>query len=219
MDTPPHSRGTMCPRFSLNSSSPQKQRAQETPDARCTRSLACDVSEAHEHGHHRFTGTTRRFLHNGFNGFLRALPGVPGLLATVVGRSLCRSDTSVGVSGPHDFAVRFTCSSSAARSASTAFRPTFVTIARAPLLSGRNGRRYRPSRDFGKSEYFCETDLTGFLQKLPDGQISRGFFHLSPQAGRERRATPPPRRSPAAPSPPAPSRQASALLSPHSSPA
>ena len=25
--------------------------------------------------HHRFTGTTRRFLRNGFNGFLRALPG------------------------------------------------------------------------------------------------------------------------------------------------
>ena len=75
------------------------------PGARCTRSLACEVNKAHERSHHRFTGLSRRFLHNGFNGFLRALPGVPGLLATVVGRSLRQSDTSVGVSGPHDFAV------------------------------------------------------------------------------------------------------------------
>jgi hypothetical protein len=36
---------------------------------------------------------------------LRALPGVPGLLATVVSVST-DLDTSVGMSGPHDFAVR-----------------------------------------------------------------------------------------------------------------
>ena len=38
----------------------------------------------------------------------RALPGEPGFLATVIPEKLASQelDTSVGVSGPHDFAVR-----------------------------------------------------------------------------------------------------------------
>jgi hypothetical protein len=45
---------------------------------------------------------------NGFNGFLRALLGEPGFLATVAPKKLASQelDTSVGMSGPHDFAVR-----------------------------------------------------------------------------------------------------------------
>jgi hypothetical protein len=45
---------------------------------------------------------------NGFNSFLRALPGEPGFLATVIPKKLASQelDTSVGMSGPHDFAVR-----------------------------------------------------------------------------------------------------------------
>jgi hypothetical protein len=40
-------------------------------------------------------------------GLLRALPGEPGLFVTVAERNCFRRlDTSVGVSGPHDFAVR-----------------------------------------------------------------------------------------------------------------
>src|SRR5271154_7324080 len=76
------------------------------PGARCTHSLACNNKQAYERSHHRFTGITRPFLHNGFNGFLRALPGVPGLLATVIRELLRELDTSVGVPGPHGFAVR-----------------------------------------------------------------------------------------------------------------
>jgi hypothetical protein len=38
---------------------------------------------------------------------IRDLPGVPGFLATVALRVIAtKLDTSVGVSGPHDFAVR-----------------------------------------------------------------------------------------------------------------
>src|ERR1700676_5306623 len=37
------------------SPSPSKKRAEETPGARCTRSLACKVKQAHECIHHRFT--------------------------------------------------------------------------------------------------------------------------------------------------------------------
>src|SRR6266487_4631728 len=33
------------------------------------------VSKAHEHSHHGHTGFTRHSPRNGFNGFLRALPG------------------------------------------------------------------------------------------------------------------------------------------------
>jgi hypothetical protein len=45
------------------------------PGARCTRSLACESEKAHEISHYRFTGNTQHSLRNGFNGFLRALPG------------------------------------------------------------------------------------------------------------------------------------------------
>jgi hypothetical protein len=45
----------------------------------------------------------------GFNGFLRALPGEPGFFATIPGamrKHRRQVDISVGISGPHDFAVR-----------------------------------------------------------------------------------------------------------------
>jgi hypothetical protein len=44
-----------------------------------------------------------------------------------------RVDISVGTSDPHDFAVRLLVHSSRATTASTASRPTFVTMANAPL--------------------------------------------------------------------------------------
>jgi hypothetical protein len=63
--------------------------------------------KAHKHSHHGHTGITRHSPRNGFNGFLRALLGdrafLPPSPAKVASRRL---DTSVGASGPHDFAVR-----------------------------------------------------------------------------------------------------------------
>ena len=50
----------------------------------------------------------------------------------------CKLDTSVGASGPHDFAVRLKHRSSSEAKASTASRPTFVTMANVPL-SGETG--------------------------------------------------------------------------------
>jgi hypothetical protein len=44
------------------------------PDARRTRSLACIVKSTRV-SHHRHAETFRHSLRNGFNGFLRALPG------------------------------------------------------------------------------------------------------------------------------------------------
>jgi hypothetical protein len=57
----------------------EKQRAQETPGASCTRSLVCSV-ESTRVVTTGSAGSTRRFLRNGFNGFLRALPGDRALL-------------------------------------------------------------------------------------------------------------------------------------------
>src|ERR1700722_4140133 len=72
-------------------------------------------------------------------GLYRALPGAPGLLATVACAPSRRLDTSVGVSGPHDFARP---PESAARLeallASTASCPALVTLANAP--HGGTGR-------------------------------------------------------------------------------
>jgi hypothetical protein len=50
------------------------QRAQGMPGARCARSLACKIKSTRV-SHHGHTGFTRHSPRNGFNGFLRALPG------------------------------------------------------------------------------------------------------------------------------------------------
>ena len=76
------------------------------PGARCARSLVCKV-ESTRVSHHGHTGFTRHSPRNGFNGLYRALPGdrafLPPSSADIAFRRL---DTSVGASGPHDFAVR-----------------------------------------------------------------------------------------------------------------
>src|SRR5260221_7542288 len=57
-------------------------------------------------------------------GLYRALPGEPGFLATVAPEKLASQelDTSVGASGPHDFAVHMQTLSSLAPPVSTASR-------------------------------------------------------------------------------------------------
>jgi hypothetical protein len=68
-----------------------KQRAQGKPGARRTRSLACEMNKAHEYRHHRFAEITRPSLRNGFNGFLRALPGDRALLPPSPGGAFHRT--------------------------------------------------------------------------------------------------------------------------------
>ena len=77
------------------------------PGARCARSLACEMNK------HTSIVTTvtpeiaRHSPRNGFNGFFRALPGDRACLPPSPSRiASLKLDTSVGVSGPHDFAVR-----------------------------------------------------------------------------------------------------------------
>jgi hypothetical protein len=72
--TPPRSR-RMRASFGCRFAHPKHQRAQGMPGARCARSLACKNKKAYEHSHHGHTGLTRHSPRNGFNGFLRTLPG------------------------------------------------------------------------------------------------------------------------------------------------
>jgi hypothetical protein len=84
-------------------------------------------------------------------GLLRALPGAPGFLATVIPEIALREfDTSVGVPGPHGFAVRNKAPSSMALLASTASCPASVTAQRKRRLepgastSGTRGSQGNP---------------------------------------------------------------------------
>jgi hypothetical protein len=103
------------------------------------------VKEAHEQvttGRAEDTGIP---CANGFNGFLRALPGEPGFFATVVPEKLASQefDTSVGMSGPHDFAVRELRHSSFRRRPRPSHPASrFVTIAHTPLLPRRDGASF-----------------------------------------------------------------------------
>src|SRR5258708_16183563 len=105
-------------------------------------------------------------------------PRRPGFLATVAPEKLASQelDTSVGVSGPHDFAVRKPALSSLAPPASTASRPASVTIANRPSV-GRDCKSYSLICISEKQKYFCEGGWTGQpptrSPDLPVRQIKR----------------------------------------------
>jgi hypothetical protein len=75
------------------------------PGARCARSRVWCV-ESTRVSHHGHTGNTRHSPRNGFTAYI-ALSRVTGLSCHPRRRScLHQLDSSVGASGPHDFAVR-----------------------------------------------------------------------------------------------------------------
>jgi hypothetical protein len=108
-----------------------------------TRSLACRIENTRV-SHHRFAGNPRPSLRNGFNGFLRALLGEPGLLSPSQAAMRSIVANLISASGYHDH----TTSPSASRAfvlsrakASTASRvQRFVTIAKRPSLRARDDR-------------------------------------------------------------------------------
>ena len=95
--------------------------------------------KAHEHSHHRFTENIGPSLRNGFNGYFVLSPAT-GLFCHRRQRNTFRQlDTSVGVSGPHDFAVRIGGARLRRPRVHRIPLPTFVTIAKRPLV--RRGQR------------------------------------------------------------------------------
>jgi len=177
-------------------------RAWGMPGARCTRSPLCNVESTGVEA----TGTPESPgipARNGFNGFLRALPGDRALLppssADMVlskpGRADLTSaklDASVGASGPHDFAVRNNISRPRAVDRSQVPKnPPCDPVARktlprpphpvpyvrddreTPLCVGRDAKSSRCDLGGTKTEIFLQMGLDTRVDKLPDGQISR----------------------------------------------
>jgi hypothetical protein len=116
---------------------------------------------------------------NGFNGFLRALPGDRALLPpSLSGLRLCprpvgptnlrELDASIGASGPHDFAVRCNISRPLAVDRSQAFRQPALQSRRAQnaAASTASAPRVRDDHDtplwWGGMARICRDDL-------PDG--------------------------------------------------
>jgi hypothetical protein len=83
-------------------------------------------------------------------------------------------DTSVGVSGPHVFTVRFRRARPSHRRRPPHPRLTFVTIAKRPPWRSGMVRNIDPLRMFCKSEYFYLRGLTGFWVFCPSG----GFVEM-----------------------------------------
>ena len=73
----------------------------------CARSLVCERKKHTSLSHRRYTGRHPAFPARWLYGFLRARPGDRAFLPPSPARSSTRGlDISVGISGPHDFAVR-----------------------------------------------------------------------------------------------------------------
>ncbi len=142
--------------------------------------------KAHERIHHRFTGATRRFPRNGFNGLFRALPGDRAFLPP---SSADHSANLTPASGRQDH----TALPSAAKRHSS-WRccvhriPFRVRDDRdTPLIGNGTARTYNQF-DFGKTEIFFRSGLdnaeTQAVADLPVGQITslcfRGLAPVTP---------------------------------------
>jgi hypothetical protein len=94
-------------RVLLFTSALSNQRAQGTPDARCTRGLACNLHKRNAHEHTGSAEAIRHSLRNGFTAY-SVLSPVNGLSChrCAANKSATR-DASVAASEPHAFAVRF----------------------------------------------------------------------------------------------------------------
>ena len=120
----------------------RNERAQGRPGARCTRGLMCKMHKANAHEHTGSAETLRPSPRNGFTAYF-VLSSVTGLSCHRRPQEALASwklDTSVGVSGPHDFAVRNSRARLAHRRVHRIPHPTFVTIAKRPSLRGTGWR-------------------------------------------------------------------------------
>jgi hypothetical protein len=134
------------------------------PGAQCTRSLVCEVvvQDAHEYSqrsHRKSPGIPAR---NGFNGFLRTLPGDRAFLSPSSLRSLLLKNLTPA-SRRQDHTTSPSASktlSSSAPPASIASNPASVTIAIRPS-NGVDGGDMKVICGFGKPEYFFKRDWTG----------------------------------------------------------
>jgi hypothetical protein len=119
--------------------------------------------------HHRSSQIIRHSLRDGFNGFLRALPGDRAFLPPSPAARNRKLGLSVGRPGPHDFVVRACHVRLTCQLASTASRPAFVTT-RPPLVPRRDGRTIPLIPPSEKQNCFSQQSLTGFLSRRLSGK-------------------------------------------------
>src|SRR6478752_5484133 len=135
------------------------------PGAQCTRSRACSVVNTRV-SHREVTGKSPGIpARNGFNGFLRALPGDRAFLSPSPARALGSRELDAGVeaSGPHDFTVRVGTFRQIAPPASTASRPALMTLRNAPLWGG-TARDIEVIWVRRERKYFCNQDWTASIR-------------------------------------------------------
>jgi|SRR5579883_30158 len=128
------------PEFCLSFSSRPSRGRRESRVRKRAHSLACKMEEARKFSHHRYARNIRPSLREWFYGLLRALPGDRALLSPSPARSPRKLDISVEMSGPHDFTVHIVHARLARQCVHRIPRPTFVTIAKRPSLSGTGWR-------------------------------------------------------------------------------
>src|ERR1700722_9966916 len=110
------------------------------PGAQRTHSLAWKMKNHTSFSHHRFADTVRHSLRDGFTVSFVLAPetGLCCLRRKVAMRKHCyQLDISVGISGPHDFAVRLSASRQHAPIRPPHSTPNVRDDREAPLLIGR----------------------------------------------------------------------------------
>jgi hypothetical protein len=132
MDIRSHSRGAMRPSDAgISCPSIRGRRECRALDAPAAARVVVVSTRVSHHGH---TGNTRHSPRNGFNGFLRALPGDRACLPPSSADNSANLSASVGASGPHDFAVRFSTVRYRRIRVHRIPHPTSVTIAKRPSV-------------------------------------------------------------------------------------
>ena len=145
--------------------------------------------KAYEHSHHGHTGFTRHSPRNGFNGFLRALPGDRAFLSPSSAETSSANLTPASRRQDHTTSPSALAPFVSAAFASTASRPAFVTIASRPSV-GRDGAVVKVIWVNREQIYFCEKGWTGEQPICPSGKERTGAIFAKPPvmttcAGRE----------------------------------
>ena len=200
--TPPHPRDADCAR-AMPRSVPPKTEGAGKAGCTCAPAASCAKQKAHEL---ITTGSPKQ------SGFPCAvvltvsfvLAPETGLVVSVGDNASCVApDISVGISGPHDFAVRSPpLRPFAADRVHRIPRPTSVTIAIRPSCGRGTGRGHKDDLPDGRSEIFLRKGLDRDFAKRPDGQISPRPTRAKTRAAPARAARP---RAQVRPSPQAPS--------------
>jgi hypothetical protein len=144
------------------------------PDARSHPQPRVRNKKAHEHSHHRYTAISRHSLRDGFNGFLRALPGDRAFLSPSprgyrrVGPvrtdiASTKLDAGVETSEPHDFTVRIERCSPSAPTRPPHSEPNVRDDGDTPLQWDRNDVFLNLIWVKREPIYFFERDWTGSI--------------------------------------------------------